>query len=132
MAANMIPMAEKQNEVSPMPSIKAIGLVISMPYHTIPITSGTDAMIPPKTNPPSVSPKRIEKGEIGAVINLSYVLLFLSEGTAIGPVEEALKKIVIAMSPGISSIEDRSLPTAKDMKRNTGNKMPNIMTAGVR
>jgi len=74
----------------------------------------------------------MEKGDIGAVINLSYVLFLLSVGTAIGPVEEALKKIVIAISPGISSNKGISLPIAKDMKRNTGKRIPNIMTAGVR
>jgi len=49
-----------------------------------------------------------------------------------GPTEEALKKIVMAINPGMSTCGGKFLPTANEMKRKSGNMSPNMMVPGRR
>jgi hypothetical protein len=62
----------------------------------------------------------------------SKVFVLLSVGMTAGPIDDELKRIVIAISPGMSEAGGTFLPTANERNMKTGNIIPNIRTDGLR
>ena len=98
----------------------------------IPIARGTKEIITPKMTPASISPKRIEERVTGDTRSFSYVFALLSQGVIRGPTEDEVKNRVIAIRPGARINGVVFFPRAKARKKNTGNKIPNMMTGAFR
>jgi len=98
----------------------------------IPVKRGTREIIIPKITPASISPRRIEVRERGDARSLSYVFAFLSQGVIKGPTEEEVKNKVILIRPGTRTSGTISLPSEKAKKKNTGKRIPKIITGGLR
>jgi len=89
---------------------------------------GTSDISIPKMNEASMSPKNIAHVETGEHTSLSKVFDLVSQGKIAGPTDVAVKKTVIPISPGKSSLADRFRPIVKARNRKSGNISPNTTT----
>ena len=69
-------------------------------------------------------PRSIVLIEIGQVVNRSRVPRIVSQGKIIGPIEDEVKKITIAIIPEIRYGGDMVLPTVKAKNKIIGKKIP--------
>ena len=121
------PKDEKQKADNSVPIIKG-KLIMFNPNKIIPINKIKLDMKIPNRKEAVISPKIIAHKAIGAEINLSKVLIRVSQGTIMGEMAEEVKKSPIASKPGIKKVVDISLPTAKAIKRKAGRSRPNTTT----
>jgi len=126
-ADNNKPREEKQKADNNVPIIRD-KLIIFNPNKTIPINKIKLDIKIPKREEAVMSPKIIAHNAIGAEINLSKVLIRVSQGAIIGEIAEEVKKSPIASKAGIKKLIDSSLPTTKAIKRKAGRSKPNTTT----
>jgi len=81
--------------------------------------------------PAIILPMRTVVSDTGADRNLSKVFILLSRGIVTGPIDDEAKKSVWATSIGIAWSIDMFRPITKDKNIESGNKIPNIMEAGL-
>jgi hypothetical protein len=81
--------------------IKTKFIVSSVERKIIPIIRGIEEKIIPYKKVLQTLPNKMVFIEIGHVINLSNVLLIVSQGKTIGPIEVDVKKVIIAINPEI-------------------------------
>jgi len=79
-----------------------------------------------------LSPDTSEYNEIGAESRRSKVFTRLSIGIETGSIEEAEKRRVIEISPGIRVPEGVFFPVAKARNIKSGKKMPETMILGLK
>jgi hypothetical protein len=131
-AANNVPSVAKQNAVSIM-EIKRIGIfMIGVPNIITPIASGKHAIPRLYRKPLMLSPDTSEYNEIGAESKRSKVFTRLSIGIETGSIEEAEKRRVIEISPGIRVPGGVFFPVAKARNIKSGKKMPETMILGLK
>jgi len=92
----------KQKDASVMANTRIKGLLISAPMNP-PIVSGIKEKVNPKRKEEKASPRKIAQMEMGDEISLSKVFAIASHGTIAGPIEVAVKKVVIPNNPVISA-----------------------------
>jgi len=92
----------KQKDASVMANTRIKGLLISAPMNP-PIASGTKEKVTPKRKEEKASPRKIAQMEMGDEISRSKVFAIASHGTIAGPIEVAVKKVVIPNNPVISA-----------------------------
>jgi len=85
-----------------IPIIMKKTLIISSVYRKIiPIIKGIEEKIIPYMNVLQTLPTNIVFMDIGQVTNLSNVLLIVSQGNTIGPIDVDVKNNIIAIKPDI-------------------------------
>jgi len=95
----------KQAKAKPAITIPAIIIIIlivsSVERKIIPIIRGIEEKIIPYINVLHILPTKIVFIDIGHVTNLSNVLLIVSQGKTMGPIEVEVKNVIIAIKPEI-------------------------------
>jgi hypothetical protein len=125
-------MVAKQNDVRRIPAIRGAMLVTGVPKMSRPATSGTKAMPTLYKNPLMLSPRTTACRDIGAEMSRSKVFILRSMGMETGSIEDAEKRIVIAMSPGIMTDGPAEFPAANARNMNRGNSAPDTMILGLK
>jgi hypothetical protein len=90
----------------------------------IPNIKGSEEKIIPYIKVLQTLPKRIVFIEIGQVINLSKVLLIVSHGKTIGPIDVDVRNVIIAINPEITYVGSTFLPMVKAIKSIIGKSIP--------
>lgn len=127
-----LPKAEKQKAESRMLIVRIDGCRTLAPKANIPTNNGTMEIAILYRNPAKMSPEMMAEIEAGVEIKRSSVRIRVSQGTTTGLAEEAVKKSVIAVSPGKSSRGEIFLPMAKAKNKQRGKRMPYIKTGALR
>ena len=94
--------------------------------------NGTDAIPMLYRNPLRLSPRTTACRETGAEMSRSNVFIRRSIGIETGSMDEAEKRIVIAIRPGIMTEGSPGLPTANARNMKRGKSMPETMMFGLR
>ena len=121
------PRDEKQNEEIKIPK-SMIGRLTKETPANMPTTTGIVDMNRPKMAEASTSPQIIVVTVTGAEINLSSVLIRVSQGAITGTTDVEVKKTAIPSMPGIRKSKGSSRPIEKARNRKRGNRRPNITT----
>jgi hypothetical protein len=130
--ANSVPIVAKQNEVRRTPTISGSAFRMGVPKMTSPAANGTSAIPMLYRNPLRLSPSTTAWSETGAEMSRSKVFILRSIGIETGSMDEAEKRIVIAMSPGIMTEGPAGLPTANARNMKSGKRAPETMMFGLR
>lgn len=130
--AKRVPIVAKQKEVSRTPIMSGIALRTGVPKITIPAMNGTTAMPMLYKKPLMLSPRTTACSETGAEMSRSNVFILRSIGIETGSMDDAEKRIVIAMRPGIMTEGSPGLPTANARNMKRGKSMPETMIFGLR
>ena len=131
-AANNVPSVAKQNAVSAMEIISIGTLRIGVPNTIAPMTSGKHAMPRLYKKPLRLSPVTSEYKDIGAESRRSKVFTRLSIGIETGSIDEAEKRRVIEISPGIRVPGGVFFPMAKARNMKSGKNKPETMILGLK
>jgi len=126
-AEKISPRELKQKAARTNPRARTNGWETLMPIPS-PTIRGMKEMATPKAKEASTSPRIIVGTVIGQDISLSNVLACVSQGATAGEMAVAVKKRIIPRSPGIMESRLRFLPMAKERNRNTGKRIPKIIT----
>ena len=121
------PRDEKQNEEIKIPK-SMIGRLTKEALANMPTATGIVDMNRPKMAEASTSPQIIVVTVTGAEINLSSVLIRVSQGAITGTTDVEVKKTTIPSMPGIRKSKGNSRPIEKARNRKRGNRRPNIIT----
>ena len=105
-----VPIVAKQNEVRRTPMTSGAICRIRVPKMMRPARNGTDAIPMLYRNPLVLSPRTTACREIGAEMSRSKVFIRCSIGIRICSIDEAEKRMVIAMRPGIKTDGSPGLP----------------------
>jgi hypothetical protein len=92
----------KQKDARIIANPRTKGLTISVPINP-PIVSGTKEKVTPKRKEERASPRKIAPTEMRDEISRSKVFAIASHGTIAGPIEVAVKKVVIPSNPVMSA-----------------------------
>lgn len=114
-----IPKVEKQKAAITIPIIKD-KLIISDPIRMKLIKRIKELIKRPKITEAIISPKIIAQREIGEEINLSKVLIFVSQGAMTGVMAETEKKRAIPKRPGIKKSKGALLLKEKEINKKAG------------
>jgi hypothetical protein len=130
--AKRVPMVAKQNDVSSIPIMRGATLVIGVPKMSCPAINGTNAIPMLYKNPLRLSPRTTACRDMGAETRRSKVFMRRSMGMETGSIEDAEKRIVIEISPGIMTRGPDEFPAAKARNMNNGNRAPETMMFGLK
>jgi hypothetical protein len=131
-AANRVPIVAKQNAVRIIPRKRGRTSRMGVPKMSRPAIKGTNAIPILYKNPLRLSPNTTACREMGADTRRSKVFIRRSIGMETGSMDEAEKRIVIAISPGIITEGAAGFPTAKARNMNRGKSAPETMILGLR
>ena len=118
--AKRVPIVAKQNEVRRTPTMSGTRCRTGVPKMMIPARNGTAAMPMLYRNPLRLSPRTTACSETGAEMSRSKVFILRSIGIETGSMDEAEKRMVIAMRPGIRVEGSPGLPTANARNMKSG------------
>jgi hypothetical protein len=121
------PSEEKQNAARRIAASNMTGLFTPTPSAT-PTATGTAEMQTPKMKLARISPSIRVLTVMGQEISRSSVLICVSHGMITGETEVAVKKRVMAISPGMRNAAGKSRPMEKARKRKRGNNTPKMTT----
>ena len=121
------PKDEKQKAARIVPMIK-LKLIMFVPSKMAPAKRIKKVMKSPNRREAITSPRMIAHMAIGAETSLSKVLILVSHGAIMGPMEETVTKSVIPSKLGIKKSMDNFLPKAKAKKRKAGTSKPDMTT----
>ena len=121
------PIDEKQKAAKIVPAIR-LKLIISAPSRTMLTKKIKKVIKRPNEREAIISPRIIAHKAIGAETNLSKVLILVSHGAIIGPIDETVTKSVIPSRLGIKKLRGNSLPKTKAIKRKAGISKPDMTT----
>jgi len=123
LAESKIPKTEKQNAEIIVPTIND-KLIISTPSKiTLAKTIKKQIKSPNKTEA-KTSPSKIAQSEIGQDINLSNVLILVSQGAITGVIAETAKKSAMPKRPEIKKSKGTSLLNEKEINKKAGISSP--------
>ena len=126
-AEKISPRELKQKAANISPKIRMTGWDTLIPIAS-PIIRGMKEMAIPKAKDASTSPRTIVGRVTGQDISLSSVLACVSQGATAGEIAVAVKKRTIPRRPGSMKSRLRFLPMAKERNKNSGKRMPKIIT----
>lgn len=121
------PKDEKQKAAKSVPTIR-LKLIIPIPSKMILTKRIKKVMKRPNKREAVISPKMMAHTAIGAETSLSNVLIRVSQGAIIGPIEETVTKSVIPNRLGIKKLRESSLPKIKAINKKDGISKPDIIT----
>jgi len=121
------PKDEKQKAAKNVPTIR-LKLIIPIPSKIMLTKKIKKVIKRPKKKEAVISPKIIAHIAIGAETSLSKVLIRVSHGAIIGPIEETVTKSVIPNRLGIKKLRESSLPKIKAINKKDGISRPDITT----
>jgi hypothetical protein len=131
-AANRVPSVAKQNAVSAIAITRTSACTIGVLNTIIPKISGRHAIPRLYRKPLELSPMTSEWSEIGADSSRSKVFTRRSMGIETGSIDEAEKRRVIEISPGMRVPGGAFFPIAKARNMKSGKRMPITMMLGLR
>jgi hypothetical protein len=114
-----IPKAEKQKAAIPVPKIRGKFIIFTPNKKTLAKRTKLVIKRPNKTEA-KISPKIIAQRSIGDDINLSKVLIFVSQGAITGVIAETEKKSAIPKRPGIRKSKGTFLLKEKEINKKAG------------
>jgi len=126
-AESKIPKTEKQKAATTVPNIKE-KVIISTPSKNTLAKIIKKQIKSPKKTEAKTSPSKIAHKEIGEDINLSKVLILVSQGAITGVIAETAKKRAIPNKPEIRKSKETFLLNEKEINKNAGINKPWITT----
>ncbi len=125
------PKEEKQKAARIVPMIR-LKLTISIPSKIMLAKKINKVIKRPNEKEAIISPKMIAHKAIGAETSLSNVLIRVSHGAIIGPMDETVTKSVIPNKLGSRNSRDSFLPKTKAINRKAGISKPDSITGPFR
>ncbi len=120
-----------QKDVRTRPRNKGRTSTSGVPNIIIPAINGTSAIPRLYRKPLMLSPNTMAFSDIGAESNRSKVFVLRSIGMDTGSIDDAEKRMVIAIRPGIRTVGPDVFPTEKARNMKRGNNIPETMMFGL-
>jgi len=121
------PKDEKQKAARIVPASR-LKLIILVPSKIMLAKKMKKVIKRPNKREAIMSPKIIAHIVIGAETNLSKVLIRVSHGAIMGPIDETVTKSAIPNKLGIKKLRENSFPKTKAINKKDGISKPDITT----